>query len=56
MSEQDAPKTDPLPKPAENDVHSPDFQSKADPYFTAKEKEKDHWTRRSSIKLEGKWT
>jgi RNA polymerase-binding transcription factor DksA len=43
-------------KQTQNDVHSPDFQSKTDAYFTSKAKEKDTWSRRSSIKLGGKWT
>ena len=41
---------------AMNDVFSPDFESKADDFFTSKTKEKDHWQRRASIKLFGQWT
>ncbi len=44
------------PKPPTNDVHSDKFESKMDEQFTLKTKEKDHWTRRASIKLEGQWT
>ena len=40
----------------ENDVKSDSFESKLDPYFSSKAKDNDAWTRRSSIKLFGKWT
>ena len=44
-------------KPPDNDVHSPKFESKIDPYFTEKTKTKDHWSSRAaSMKIEGKWT
>jgi hypothetical protein len=39
-----------------NNVHSKDFESKIDDYFTSKTKEKDHGTRAASIKIGGKWT
>jgi len=45
----------PKPEPM-NDVFSPDFESKADDFFTSKTKDKDHWQRRASIKLFGQWT
>jgi len=43
------------PKPETNNVHSDKFESKVDPYFTSKTKEKDHG-RKCSIKIFGQWT
>jgi hypothetical protein len=39
-----------------NDVHSKDFESKIDDFFTSKTKVKDHGTRAASIKIGGQWT
>lgn len=47
---------DEVPKPSDNDVFSPKFESKMDSYFTMKEKEKDAWSRRSYNKIYGQWT
>lgn len=44
------------PEDKMNDVHAKDFVSKMDTKFTLKTKEKDHWTRKDSIKLWGVWT
>jgi superoxide dismutase len=41
---------------AKNDVHSKDFESKIDSFFTSKTKVKDHLTRAASIRIGGKWT
>ena len=38
-----------------NDVHSPNFKSNVDPFFTSKTKVKDHG-RKCSIKIFGQWT